>query len=80
MRDLLLSKPNTYGVALRGMGGECICQVYLLTLYEQFRRNAFVEGRAKQIDWRWWNIHAGPADSEHNSMIKTAVDELPRGA
>lgn len=76
MRALLLSKPHTYGVALRGMGGECICQIYLLTLYEQFRRNPFVEASTKQIDWRWWNIHAGPVDSEHNKMIKESVDEL----
>jgi pyrroloquinoline quinone (PQQ) biosynthesis protein C len=76
MRELLLSKPHTYGVALRGMGGECICQIYLLTLYEQFKRNPFVEANAEQIDWRWWDIHAGPVDSEHNSMMKAAVDEL----
>jgi hypothetical protein len=58
------------------MGGECICQIYLLTLYEQFKRNPFVEANAEQIDWRWWDIHAGPVDSEHNSMMKAAVDEL----
>src|SRR5690242_15284465 len=32
---------TTYGVGLRGMGGECVCQVYLARLYEHMMKNPY---------------------------------------
>lgn len=65
-----------YGVGLRGMGGECLCQVYLSTMYEYFRQNPYIEAISDSIDWKFWEIHTGPVDIHHQEIIKNAINEL----
>ncbi|KST66810.1 iron-containing redox enzyme family protein [Mastigocoleus testarum] len=75
-RRLLLDKPSTYGVALRGMGGECICQTYLTVMHYYLCQNPYIKANKPSLDWRWWNIHTGEVDIAHNQMVKASIDEL----
>ena len=56
-----------YGVGLRGMGGECVCQ-YLSRFYEHLMKNRYIQERKQQIDWRFWDLHVG----EHNIDARLA--------
>ena len=77
-RNLVLEKPSTYGVALRGMGGECICQTYLTVMHDYLCENSYIKENKSSLDWRWWDIHTGEVDIGHNQMVKAAIDDLMR--
>jgi hypothetical protein len=89
-----LIDPNvstTYGVGLRGMGGECVCQIYLSRFYEHIIKNRFILERKSEIDWRFWDLHVGEHDIAHRLQTRAliqdeilsqgseAVDDLGRG-
>lgn len=64
-----------FGVGLRGMGGECLCQTYLATMFDQMCAHPwFVENKSR-IDWDFWTIHAGEADIIHGEMTRKAIDD-----
>jgi hypothetical protein len=65
-----------YGIGLRGMGGECVCHVYLVRMYEFLIRNPYIRERRGEIDWRFWDIHVGETDIRHQEMIHEAIGEL----
>ncbi|HYO55267.1 iron-containing redox enzyme family protein [Archangium sp.] len=68
---------TTYGVGLRGMGGECVCQVYLARLYEHMMKNPYIQHRRSVIDWRFWDLHVGPHDIEHRNKTREIIhDEI----
>lgn len=76
MRRLLTDEPVIYGIALRGMGGECVCQVYLTELHRQLRKNPYCRDHEAEIDWEFWDVHAGEPDLEHNRMVKRGIDQF----
>lgn len=76
MRRLLTDEPVIYGIALRGMGGECVCQVYLTELHRQLRQNPYCQTNNDAIDWQFWDVHAGEPDLAHNRMIRGGVNEF----
>ncbi len=63
----------TYGVGLRGMGGECVCQVYLARLYEHVMKNPYIQQRKSDVDWRFWDLHVGPHDVEHRIRTRAII-------
>lgn len=65
-----------YGVGLRGMGGECLCQVYLATMHHYFSQNLNVLAMREQVDWRFWDIHIGEVDLHHQVIVRDAINEL----
>lgn len=68
---------TTYGVGLRGMGGECVCQVYLARLYEHMSKNAFIQDKKASINWRFWELHVGHHDIAHRDKTREIIhDEL----
>ncbi len=68
---------TTYGVGLRGMGGECVCQVYLARLHEHMVKNPYIQHKSSVIDWRFWNLHVGPHDIEHRTRTREIIhDEI----
>jgi hypothetical protein len=72
-----LIDPNVdtaYGVGLRGMGGECVCQVYLSHLYEHITKNRYVQERHAEIDWRFWELHIGDHDIAHRERTRELID------
>lgn len=68
---------TTYGVGLRGMGGECVCQIYLAQLYEHMMKNPYIQRVKATIDWRFWDLHVGPHDIAHRNQTREIIhDEI----
>ena len=72
----MLERPFMYGVGLRGMGAECLCQVYLSAAYKKLRANPAVIAMEDKIDWVFWDIHTGEEDIHHGDLVKEAINEL----
>jgi hypothetical protein len=75
MRRLLTEEAVIYGIALRGMGGECVCQVYLTELHRRLRQNPYCKSHNDSIDWQFWDVHAGEPDLAHNRKVKHGINE-----
>ena len=76
-RDLS-DHPPAFGVGLRGMGGECLCQTYLSVMFEHMRENPYIRANASDIDWEFWTIHTGEEDIVHGELTRAAIDEYIR--
>ncbi|WP_434390263.1 iron-containing redox enzyme family protein [Melittangium boletus] len=81
MSDLVMKASPWYAVGLRGMGGECLCQVYLAAMHTHFMKNPAIQALADRMDPRFWDIHTGEVDIEHRERLRAAlmaaVDEDP---
>lgn len=86
----LWQEPASYGIGLRAMGAECLCQVFLTAADHYIRANTRVQKIADRIDWQFLDIHAGPADAHHReetrrqiaAIIKhdpSSIQEIARG-
>ena len=64
VRASLLTRSWAYGVGLRGMGGECLCQLYLSSMYEHFIENPEIRSRGGELKWEFWDIHIGNINIE----------------
>jgi Iron-containing redox enzyme len=71
-----LHNSTFYAIGMRGMGGECVCGVYFSVMHVHLRKHPFILANEANIDWRFWDIHAGHADVEHNTLVRSAVAEL----
>ena len=69
-------RPFMYSVGLRGMGAECLCQVYLSAAYKKLRANPAIIAMEQHIDWLFWDIHTGEEDMTHGEMVKAAINDL----
>lgn len=78
LSDALPRRGVAFGVGLRGMGGECLCQTYLATLYEHLREHPYVREREQDLDWEFWTIHAGEQDILHGELTRKAIDDYLR--
>jgi hypothetical protein len=76
LRERTTERSTYYAIGMRGMGGECVCGVYFSVMYVHLRKHPFIIEHASRIDWRFWDIHAGHADAEHNALVRAAVAEL----
>lgn len=65
-----------YAIGLRGMGGECVCGIYFGVMHEQLLQHPYMVANYDSIDWRFWDIHAGHADEEHDELVRAAVARL----
>ena len=75
-RSKLLRGDYMYGVGLRGMGGECLCQVYLEAVHHYLLKNEEIVKRRRDIDWRFWDIHASEADQMHGEKARELIERL----
>jgi Iron-containing redox enzyme len=73
--QLVREKSPTLGVGLRGLGGECLCQLYLEAMHVHFSKNPEIVAIADRVDWRFWDIHAGEVDIGHRLRLRAAIDE-----
>jgi hypothetical protein len=80
LRERTAHRSPYYAIGMRGMGGECVCGVYFSVMHGQLRKHPFVAAHEAAIDWRFWDIHAGHADAEHNQLVRAAVAELLHGS
>ena len=76
LRDRTVNRSMFYAIGMRGMGGECVCGVYFSVMHVHLRKHPFIIENEASIDWRFWDIHAGHADVEHNQLVRAAVAEL----
>jgi hypothetical protein len=72
---LMVSESPERGVGLRGLGGECLCQLYLEAMHSYFSKNPVIQAMADRVDWRFWNIHAGELDISHRVRLREAIDQ-----
>lgn len=75
-RAKLLAGDYMYGVGLRGMGAECLCQVYLEAVHHYLIRNPAIVERREALDWTFWDIHASEADQMHGEMTRDYITRL----
>jgi hypothetical protein len=76
LRDLqkrVETSPLAYAVGLRGMGGECLCQVYLSAMHSHFKSNTEIRSRHARLAWKFWDIHTGEVDIAHREKLKAAI-------
>lgn len=76
LRDRTVNGSTFYALGMRGMGGECVCGVYFSVMHVHLRKHPFIIANESNIDWTFWDIHAGHADVEHNALVRAAVAEL----
>ena len=74
----LVRRGPAFGVGLRGMGGECLCQTYLSVMFEHLRDHPYMRENADRIDWEFWTIHTGEQDIVHGELTRQAVDDYIR--
>ena len=65
---------NAFAVGLRGMGGECVCQVYIAQLYVSLMRNPYILANRHKIDWHFWDLHVGEHDLAHRDTTRALID------
>lgn len=75
-RQLMLANPPAYAIGLRGMGGECLCQIYLTAVFKQLLKNPVILKIKNNIDWTFWEIHTGEVDIEHRQKVRAAINEI----
>lgn len=76
LRERTVNRSTYYAIGMRGMGGECVCGVYFSVMHVHLRRHPFIIEHESTIDWKFWDIHAGHADVDHNEKVRAAVAEL----
>ena len=76
LKQLTLEKPLGYVIGLCGMGGECLCQIYLTAMHKYITLNPYMQSNKETIDWEFWNIHIGEEDIRHRIMVKNAINEI----
>ena len=76
LSDLMMSESYMYGIGLRGMGAECLCQVYLTAAHKHLMMNPYIQANKDKIDWLFWDIHIGEVDIHHGEMVREAIDKM----
>jgi len=71
----LSDQSHAFGVGLRGMGGECLCQTYLSVMFEHLCDHPYMREHAHDIDWEFWTIHTGEQDIRHAELTRQAIDD-----
>merc|ERR1712232_1172001 len=70
------NKPWSYAVGLVGMGGECLCQIYLTSMYKYLLRNPFIIAEGDKVDHHFWKYHTGPEDAAHRILVRNAINDI----
>lgn len=73
LQNRVKTSPLAYAVGLRGMGGECLCQVYLSAMHSHFKCNTEIRSRQSGLAWKFWDIHTGEVDIAHREKLKAAI-------
>ena len=78
LTEELRRRGPAFGVGLRGMGGECLCQTYLSVMFEHLRVHPYMREHEHRIDWEFWTIHTGEQDIVHGELTRQAIDDYIR--
>ena len=72
-RSLLVNNSGEFGIGLRGMGGECVCQVYIALLHKFLILNPYIVEKKNKIDWVFWDLHIGEHDIAHSMETRNLI-------
>jgi hypothetical protein len=78
LTEELSQRSPAFGVGLRGMGGECLCQTYLSVMFEHMRTHPYLREHKNRIEWEFWTIHTGEQDIVHGELTRQAIDDYIR--
>lgn len=73
---LCREKSFEFAIGLVGMGGECLCQIYLTNMHKYLRENAFLDEISAQINWDFWTFHVGEEDVAHRLLVRKAIGDM----
>lgn len=76
LSELMMTEDFMYGIGLRGMGAECLCQVYLTAAHKHLVKNPYILGIKDKVDWLFWDIHIGEVDIHHGELVREAIDKM----
>lgn len=65
-----------HSIGLVGMGGECLCQIYLTVMHKFLMKNPSIQTIKDQVDWTFWTYHIGEEDIEHRKLVRACIDNL----
>lgn len=65
-----------HAIGLVGMGGECLCQIYLTVMHKFLMKNQSIQAIKDQVDWTFWVYHIGEEDIEHRKLVRACIDNL----
>ena len=58
-----------------GMGGECLCQIYLTNMFKHLKQNPHLLALGDKVDWLFWTYHTGEEDIKHRFLVRDAIDK-----
>lgn len=76
LRDAVLLRSVPYAIGLRGMGGECMCALYLEALHAACIDNPQIAARKGSIDWTFWDVHLGEVEGDHDRLLRACVTAM----
>ncbi|MDJ0701921.1 MAG: iron-containing redox enzyme family protein [Leptolyngbyaceae cyanobacterium MO_188.B28] len=76
LQQLTREQTMAYVIGLCGMGGECLCQVYLTAMYKYIMQNPYLKANQHNIDWEFWHIHVGEEDIKHRHQVRQTINEI----
>lgn len=76
LNERTVTRSPFYAIGMRGLGGECVCGVYFSVMHVYLRKHPFIVDHEASIDWKFWDIHAGHADAQHNELVRASIAEL----
>lgn len=69
------TRPYEHVVGVIGMGGECLCQIYLTNMHKYLVQNSAMKELGRKVDWHFWNYHIGEEDIKHRELVRKAINE-----
>lgn len=74
--DRCANKSYEHVIGLAGMGGECLCQIYLTNMYKYLVNNPYIRSIKHKIDWKFWTYHIGEDDILHRQLVRQAINNM----
>lgn len=75
LQKMVMSESPAYAIGLRGMGGECLCQMYLSAMHERFMKNPYIIELKEKMATPFWDIHTGEEDIHHREATRKAISD-----
>lgn len=72
----LNSKSMYYAIGLRGVGTECLCQVYLAAMFELCEQNPYFQNMQDSLDPRFLERYLRPNEPQHRIKLRDWIADL----
>jgi hypothetical protein len=68
--------PLPFAIGLRGMGTECLCQVYLTAIFDLVEKNPNFKKHQDVLDLRFESLHRGEVEKLHRIHMRQRIADL----